>query len=189
MKMKITLLVVGLVAAFALALAPPPPAAEGQTPDEVFYFAPGEVERFVQFQFDNFFDDCAKFVSTFHPGFTYCDGQPCVSERDKLLAICEQTQGTVNIINRLDVLPASYPDPFAPDYSNIAITGLQTVYLPLPPNNQITPLCFNFSIREERKVDHRSAVIDGEPIGFSSRLWEGFYKVAFGVPCESEIVE
>ena len=33
MKMKITLLVTGLVAAFALALSPPPPAAEGQTPD------------------------------------------------------------------------------------------------------------------------------------------------------------
>jgi hypothetical protein len=33
MKMKITLLVVGLVAAFALALSPPPPVAEGQTPD------------------------------------------------------------------------------------------------------------------------------------------------------------
>lgn len=182
MKMKITLLVAGLVAAVALVLSPPPPAAEGQTPDQVFPHGQLEVEAFVEFQFDNYFANCVDFVSTFHPGFTYCDGQPCVSERDKLLAICEQTQGTPNEIDRLDVLPASYPDPFAPDYSNIAITGLQTVYLPFPPSPGLTPLCFNFSIREELKVDHRSL------FGFSSRLWEGFYKVTFG-PCQSEIVE
>jgi hypothetical protein len=85
----------------------------------------------------------------------------------------------------LDVLPASYPDPFAPDYSNIAITGLQTVNLRLDPTNpeQTIPLCFNFSIREELKVDHRSS------FGFSSRLWEGFYTVAFNEECPSEIVE
>jgi hypothetical protein len=85
----------------------------------------------------------------------------------------------------LDVLPASYPDPdpFNPDYSNIAITGLQTVWLPLDPTNpELFPLCFNFSIREELKADHRSS------FGFSSRLWEGFYKVTPG-PCQSEIVE
>jgi hypothetical protein len=190
MKMKITLLVAGLVAAFALALSPPPPAAEGQILDEVFVFERGEVEDFVQFQFDNYFADCVNFVSTFHPGFTYCDAQPCVSERKKLLAICEQTEGTFNIINRLDVLPASYPDPdpFNPDYSNIAITGLQTVWLPLPQFPDPIPLCFNFSIREELKADHRSFYPDGEPIGFSSRLWEGFYKVTPGA-CISEIVE
>jgi hypothetical protein len=150
--------------------------------DEVFPYGQPQVEAFVQFQFDNYFANCLDFVSTFHPGFKYCDGQPCVSERDKLLAICEQTQGTFNIISRLDVLPASYPDPFAPDYSNIAITGLQTVWLPLPPSPEPIPLCFNFSIREELKVDHRSS------FGFSSRLWEGFYKVTPGF-CQSEIVE
>jgi hypothetical protein len=184
MKMKITLFVAGLVAAFALALSPPPPAAEGQILDEVFDFKRGPVEQFVQFQFDNYFADCVNFVSTFHPGFTYCDGQPCVSERDKLLAICEQTEDTENEINRLDVLPASYPDPFNPDYSNIAITGLQTVKLRLDPTNpEPIPFCFNFSIREELKVDHRSS------FGFSSRLWEGFYTVTPGVECPSVMVE
>ncbi len=166
-----------LASAVGALASPRPVSADDPKP---FAFGKTQVEDFVNFQFDNYFTNCEQFLTTFANEFEYCDGQPCISDRQALLAACQATQGAQNHIVRLDVLPASYPDPFKPDYSKIAATGLQTVFLSIPGTPSFPepfPLCFNFSISETLKRDRQS------PFGFSSKSWKGSYTVAFG-PCQ-----
>lgn len=147
---------------------------------EPYTFVKEDVEAFVQHQFDVFFVDCDAFVSTFQSNFIYCDAAPCVAVANELLMACKATEGSKQIVQALNVLPASYPDVFNLDYSNIAITGRQTVFLPIPGTPifpQPIPLCFNFSIQEELRRDRDS------PYGFLSKSWRGFYSMDVGAVC------
>ncbi|WP_237067641.1 hypothetical protein [Microbulbifer guangxiensis] len=151
-----------------------------------------QATNLVEEQFVSFFTDCEKFTATFSPNFKYCDAESCVTNKNTLLEVCEATADAPNIIHRLDVLPASFPEPYDPnynpfldgvDYSNITATGLQTVSLPLDPQNpdQLIPLCFNFAIREKIALD---ATADR---GYGSTLWQGFYTISISLdpssPC------
>lgn len=175
--MKSFLSSVMLVCALGAFISPSLVSADSKKP---FPYSKVEVEAFVDFQFDNYFVDCSEFISSFSKKFQYCDGQPCLSDAEELLTICEETEGAQQEIIELNVLPASFPDPFNPDYSKVVATGLQTVYLPLPGTPGFPapfPLCFNFAIEQELKKDKHSS------FGFSSKSWVGFYTVTPG-PCE-----